>query len=560
MILRNFFSLMRHLFGQRAQCDLMKKENPIEKPPDRLRRAWFCRVAPVVLIAIAGPAVAQEREVEVEERSQSIERPQAIEPAETQALTREIELDLRRVQSRIEQRDDRVLVPLEIAPEELHRLEVLRLPRAGAGEVERPPEPVADRGEATERMERVILEEGKIPVRRGEWTLIRQAPVSRPYGSASEPTPELSPDPPFGEIPSELETVELSREKHYLAGQFLWVDEGDEADEEAKAELVVREAKPFVRIAEDPLPWLHDDEAYGADLIFGLDSAEPGVEVETPVPSLPIVLTTKGATIPPEWTEVILDKIGANAYVPLRANDHRLRPAVTAWIGGYAERSEATIQANLTRMEVIVPKQRILGFGLEKVTFTVERYAEDDNLLAAKQLETVSMLGAGAGARFPSEVEFQPGSDLATGELSSTGMPGLFSLHARRGGVQSDPEKIQIVWPWLVTLMTLAGGLGGAAVRLRLHPEESQVVDYLLGVFSGVVLVAAVISGIVTFDPFPIPGEEITALGALVLAAAGGYAGRDVFEMLVRRLGLAKPEARAVSRDRPPQDPVKNDK
>ena len=323
-------------------------------------------------------------------------------------------------------------------------------------------------------------------------------------------------------------TMQLPQVKYYAPDRMFFVDESSDADG-----AVLREAQLFFSIQSVPLPWLSAEGAYGEDLIVGLDPVEPEA-MGLPTPTYVVRLTTEGAQLSGPST-LTFNELGQETRVALRAHDHRHPIAAKAYMNNSEQRLDLSVTPRIADLRLNVSSSSLLALGLQPVSFTVERHAEDGHPLVADR--DVELRAIGNGILFDGEGHMQVarGASSVQGRLRSIGVARAASFYVVEGNVRSEPFELRFDFPWLLLLIAFLGGALGATVHRGFRRVEGPIVrDAVTGMLVGVLAVAAIIVGVPAFGiGIAVTSMVLTGAGAFVVAATAGYGGRYVLDRLL---------------------------
>jgi hypothetical protein len=295
----------------------------------------------------------------------------------------------------------------------------------------------------------------------------------------------------------------------------------------------------WAAFSQSPLVWSAADTAYATDVRLGLRlvagaSTSPLGGVE-----LPILLSTRGAHANVAPAQLLVTPSDASfAQARFRVERHvDAKVELLTWLGGEALAHPVELRPSADSLELRATTTSTDGLGLGRVSFTVERFAEDRQPLALHPELRVE-LSAHRDVRGLAELIIPAGaSRSAAFELRTDGL-GQRHFEARAGALRSEPLSIQFRFPWLFLALCLVGGALGGWVKLGASrkKEDRPSRRALVGAGVGLLVVLLRVSGVWKPDNLP-DGVADYGVGAFALSALAGFIGRGALSALVARFG-----------------------
>lgn len=195
--------------------------------------------------------------------------------------------------------------------------------------------------------------------------------------------------------------------------------------------------------------------------------------------------------------------------------------------------SDVNLKLNLaavSRLSLQAIHQEVLGFGLEKASFSVRDFLPHGEPVPIEAVVPIAVTVAGRGRLSPEQPAFEPGIAVSRFEVRSSGL-GEMLVEARVG----DSLAVATVdqrFPWGPLIAVLLGGsLGGFARKFVKGAASSRVP---LWVLEGLVVsLVAFVAGVLGVGNLGIPSAIVaTEAGAFLTGALSGFVGVVLLEKL----------------------------
>ncbi|WP_145061512.1 hypothetical protein [Engelhardtia mirabilis] len=277
-----------------------------------------------------------------------------------------------------------------------------------------------------------------------------------------------------------------------------------------------------VRIVSSFTPLRWSGEAYQTDLTLALQRRDRQGESDwTPPRPLQMAFSDMGLGVElvPSTVEFERAGVAGSRTATLR---YRRGPAGSAdfSIAGDFDSQPFSYPAGVTlgslRLESANPAP--LGLGLEQVTLTVTRLAQDGQPWAGPEaLELSVTTGRASG---PTQVEIPAGASVAQFVIRTAGT-GPLTIAVRAAGGEAASCELDLGLPWVLLISCLLGGLVGSLLRGSRGPRNLG-----LGVLVGLLAFALATLGIRVTEVDP--NQALTEVGAFAITALASLVGVSV--------------------------------
>lgn len=204
--------------------------------------------------------------------------------------------------------------------------------------------------------------------------------------------------------------------------------------------------------------------------------------------------------------------------------------------------SDVNLQLDLSavsRLSLQSSRQEVLGFGLEKASFSVRDFLPHGEPVQLEAAIPIAVTVSGRGSLSPEQPTFAPGIAVSQFDVRSSGL-GEMVVEARVGDSLAVATVTQR-FPWGPLIAVLLGGaLGGFARKFVKGAASSRVPLWI--VEGLVVSLIAFVAGVLGVGNLGIPSAIVaTEAGAFLTGALSGFVGVVVLEKLTASF-RAKPE------------------
>jgi len=184
-----------------------------------------------------------------------------------------------------------------------------------------------------------------------------------------------------------------------------------------------------------------------------------------------------------------------------------------------AEPQRLRLDVARPKLEVRIGQERILGFGLETASVTVQA----ENL---ESLPTAAIaISSDTGNLNENSIQFDPATGVASTFVRSRGL-GVDTITVSLAPFSTDSETIVYEKPWSWLIALTIGVIIGVAIRLTMRmkeppPKSSVWFNMSIGVLGGLVAAALYALGI-NILPLSLPSDSSEVL-TLILGALGAW-------------------------------------